>query len=264
MVLSLNDPTVDVPLGQILRIPCKFIKGKSEVQPIIIKTIAQELSLTGKNILPVIVLLLGEDRYEAILNTHILDAARQAKLDFVWCIVVDQSMQARVEAETGKVLRINLTSASEQEIVDSLKYIQTQPGSSLKAVDAEIAASRIAAEDRTTWPDFSPIVKLKCGITKGKKIDELATAFYLSPPPPPPPPPVSISIKQASRDEIQERLEYLATNRIDGFDRIDIEAASDAIFTASKSKWKSLIPMAKLECGITQSKVKTLKMVFTL
>jgi hypothetical protein len=64
----------DIALGQILRLPCKFIKGKSDAQPIILKTIAQELSGTGKNILPVVVRLLGEDKYQAILNTQILDA----------------------------------------------------------------------------------------------------------------------------------------------------------------------------------------------
>lgn len=264
MVLSLNDPTVDVPLGQILRIPCKFVKGKSEAQPIIIKTISHELSATGKNILPVIVRLLGEDRYQAILNTQILDAARQAKLDFVWCIVVNQLMQQQIEVESGQVIRVNLTTAAEQELVDALKYIQTQPGSPLKTVDATISASKIAAADRTTWQDFTPITKLGCSITKGKKLDALSSVFYLTPPPPPPSPPASISIKQASRAEIFERLDYLSTYKIGGFDVIDPEAVSDLIASANRDKWKSLTPLTKMDCGIGTARVKTLKTLFSL
>ncbi|PSB31726.1 hypothetical protein [Stenomitos frigidus] len=264
MVISLNDPTVDVPLGQILRIPCKFVKGKSETQPIVIQTIAHELSATGKNILPVIVRLLGEDRYQAILNTQILDAARQAKLDFVWCIVVNQLMQQQIEVESGQVIHINLTTASEQELVETLKYIQTQPGSPLKTVDVTIAASKIAAADRSTWQDFTPITKLGCGITKGKKLDALSAVFYLTPPPPPPAPPSTISIKQASRAEIFERLDYLTTYKIGGFDTIDPEAVSDLIASANRSKWKSLTPITKMNCGIDLAKGKTLKTLFSL
>jgi hypothetical protein len=199
----------DIALGQILRLPCKFIKGKSDAQPIILKTIAQELSGTGKNILPVVVRLLGEDKYQAILNTQILDAARLVHLDFVWCIVVNQAMQQQIEVELGQTLWVNLTTASEQDLADTLTYLASQPGSPLKGLEATIAASKIAAEDRSTWQDFTPIIKLKCGITKGKKLDALATAFYLTPPPPLPAPPAAISVKQASRAEIFERLAYL-------------------------------------------------------
>ncbi|MBC7971198.1 MAG: hypothetical protein H7Z11_13950 [Verrucomicrobia bacterium] len=254
---------LDVTLGQIRRLPCKFIKGQSEAQPIIIKAIAQELSTTGKNILPVIVRLLGEDKYQAILNTQILDAARQVKLDFVWCIVVNQPMQQQIEVELGQVLRVNLTTAPEQALVETLAYIQAQPNSPLKGLDATITASKIAAEDRSTWQDFTPIIKLKCGITKGKKLDALATVFYLTPPPPPPAPPTSISIKQASRAEIFERLDYLNTYKIGGFDTIDPETVSDLIASASRSKWKSFTPITKMACGIDTAKVKTLKTLFT-
>ena len=134
----------------------------------------------------------------------------------------------------------------------------------MKGVDATISASKIAAEDRSVWQDFTPIVKLKCGITKGKKLDELATVFYLSPPPPPPEPLAPISIKQASREEVFERLEYLATHKIGGFGTINPEKVSDLIVSASKNKWKSLTPITKMDCGIDTAKVKTLKTLFTL
>ena len=38
--------------------------------------------------------------------------------------------------------------------------------------------------------NFDPVISLKCGITKGKKLDTFKTAFYLTPLPPPPPPPL--------------------------------------------------------------------------
>uniref|UniRef100_A0ACD5H1H6 Uncharacterized protein n=1 Tax=Desertifilum tharense IPPAS B-1220 TaxID=1781255 RepID=A0ACD5H1H6_9CYAN len=73
-----------------------------------------------------------------------------------------------------------------------------------------------------------------------------------------------MSVKKASRDDIFERLEYLSTYKIGGFEMIDADKTADAIFTASKSKWKSLNPITKLECGIDAAKLKTLKTVLTL
>ncbi|MBD2034030.1 hypothetical protein H6F76_03060 [Leptolyngbya sp. FACHB-321] len=255
---------LDVTLGQIRRLPCKFIKGKSDTQPIILKTIAQELAGTGKNILPVVVRLVGEDKYQAILNTQILDAARLIHLDFVWCIVVNQAMQTQVEVELGQTLWVNLTTASEQDLADTLTYLASQPGSPLKGLEATTAASKIAAEDRCTWQDFTPIIKLKCGITKGKKLDALATAFYLTPPPPLPAPPAAISIKQATRAAIFERLAYLTSHKLSGFGTVDPEAVSDLIASVDRSKWKSLTPITKLGCGIDTAKLKALKTLFTL
>ena len=142
-------------------------------------------------------------------------------------------------------------------------YLASQPGSPLKGMEATIAASKIAAEDRSTWQDFTPITKLKCGITKGKKLDALSAVFYLTPPPVPPVPPAYISIKQASRAEIFERLDYLSTYKIGGFDAINPEAVSDLIASANRSKWKSLTPITKIDCGIDTAKVKILKTLFT-
>jgi hypothetical protein len=132
-------------------------------------------------------------------------------------------MQTQVEVELGQTLWVKLTTASEQDLADTLNYLASQPGSPLKGIDATLAASKIAAEDRSTWRDFTPIIKLKCGITKGKKLDALATAFYLTPPPPLPAPPVAISVKQASRAEILERLAYLTSHKLSGFGTVDLK-----------------------------------------
>ncbi|MEH2363267.1 hypothetical protein [Nostoc sp.] len=92
----------------------------------------------------------------------------------------------------------------------------------------------IAESNRKTWSNFNPIITLKCGITKGKKLDALAKVFFLSLLPASPP--EIVSIKSASRDEVFTRLSYLSKSQIDWFETIDIEKSSDVIFSASKGK----------------------------
>jgi hypothetical protein len=100
-------------------------------------------------------------------------------------------------------------------------------------------------------------------LTKAR-LDFIAKVFSISPPPPPPPPPEAVSVKRASRDEIFDRLNYLSTNKIGGFENIDAEKTADAIFTANKGKWKTLSPISKLECGIDTAKMKIIKTLFSL
>jgi hypothetical protein len=150
-----------------------------------------------------------------------------------------------ITSNTGTISKINLTEGSPQ-------YKSTK--------------EQIEEADRKSWKDLTPIIKLACGITKGKKLDILSEIFYLDPPEAEvlPDRPIAVNIKKASYDEILERLSYLSTYKIDGFDKVDVVRASDAIFTASKGRWRSLNPITKLECGIDRAKVKILKSVFTL
>ncbi len=76
-------------------------------------------------------------------------------------------------------------------------------------------------------------------------------------------PPI-VSIKIATRDEIFERLSYLSKNKIGGFDKVNLEVVSNDISNAIRSKWRSLNPIEKLECGIDKPKIKVLKTLFTL
>ncbi|MBW4490403.1 MAG: hypothetical protein KME12_21705 [Trichocoleus desertorum ATA4-8-CV12] len=225
------------------------------------------LKTEGHNWIPLIVEEVEDYKYQAVTNHFVYVVAAHAGLEELWCLVIKSSgpdiEQARILA--GEVTpKIDLTTATRETIQLVLKHLGSQPGSSLKGVDTTIAATRIAAEDRTTWQDFTPIVKLKCGITKGKKLDTLAAAFYLSPPPPPPEPPSTISIKQASEQEIFERLNYLTTHKIGGFDTVDPEKVSKLVANANRSKWKSLNPITKMDCEIDAAKVKTLKALFTI
>jgi hypothetical protein len=179
MALAVDDPAVRKSLGQVVRLPCKFIKGKSDTQPIVIRTIAQELSATGKNILPVIVRSLGEDKYQAILNTQIVEAARQAKLDFVWCIVVNQSMQTQIEVELGKVLRVNVAIAPESELIDTLKYIQAHKPGFNKINPEKVASAIVEYRKANKISNLNFLSKAKCGVGKAK-IAPLAENLVIS------------------------------------------------------------------------------------
>lgn len=157
----------NITLGQIQRIPCKFIKGKTDAKPIVIHEIAQKLQATKKNVLPVIIRVLGEDKYQAILHTQVLEAARKAKLDFVWCIVIDEAMEAQIQVETGHVVRVNILTAKEQEMIEVLELIKAQnPGF---RIDPKKVARAIVEYRQTQTPiNLNFLTRLKCGIGKAK------------------------------------------------------------------------------------------------
>lgn len=140
----------------------------------------------GRNWIPVIVKETGEDQYEVIGNSFIYAVAEEAGLDRVWCIVADDTEDT---VEITKVLageqtpKINLSKASRDEIMAALQFLIEQPGSPLKTVKLAIATSRIDEAPRQYWKNFEPITTLKCGITKGKKLDALKQVFYLTPQP---------------------------------------------------------------------------------
>ncbi|MEH2272838.1 MAG: Rho termination factor N-terminal domain-containing protein [Nostoc sp.] len=142
----------------------------------------------GRNWIPVIVKETGKDKYQVIANSFIYAIAEAAHLDRVWCIITDGSDET---VEVTKVLageeipKINLSKASRDEIMAALEYLIEQPGSVLKAVKPAIATNRIDEAPREYWKTLDPILNLKCGITKGKKLDALNQVFYLTPQPMP-------------------------------------------------------------------------------
>jgi len=163
----------DIPLGEVLRLPCQFIQGKSNVPAKQIEAIAQQLSKTEKNILPIVVKPLDEDNYQSVFNTQILDGARLAKKDFVWCILVDEPMLAQVQIEAGLVIAqptaaTNILVASEQEIQEALQRIKAQQPSFDK-VDSLKTAKAIVEYRKTKKPkNLTFLTTLKCGIGKAK------------------------------------------------------------------------------------------------
>lgn len=281
-------------IGKLMHLPlANIVPGEQIFESEFVVSAAAEAicQAGGRNWIPVIVKETDDYQYQVVSNHFIYAVAQQANLERVWCIVIDSEPknieQAKILAREASP-KVNLATASRDTISAALNYLIAEPGSGLKGVDIIKATNRIAEADRKSWSNFNPIINLKCGITKGK-LDALAKVFYLSAstpfappskppqavsikrassaaksPAPSPKPPEAVSIKRASRDDIFSRLSYLSTNKIGGFEAIEPETTADVIFTASKSKWKSLNPISKLECGIDTAKIKTLKTVFSL
>ncbi|MBD2462187.1 Rho termination factor N-terminal domain-containing protein [Oscillatoria sp. FACHB-1407] len=162
--------------------------GKSTNTPrFLVKASADFLKVKGgHNWVPVIVKETGEDQYEVIGNAFIYAVAKEARLERVWCIIADASQEA---AEISQVLsgevtpKINLSTASRDEIEAALQYLIDQPGSVLKGIKLPVAVNRIEEAPRQYWKNFDPVIDLKCGITKGKKLDALKQVFVLTPQP---------------------------------------------------------------------------------
>jgi ribosomal protein L21 len=160
--------SMDDDIRCLLRLPCKFIKGESDTSSIIISAIADELKRIGRNVLPVIVKQSGEDKYQVILNDQIVAAARQAKLDFVWCIIVDNGMENQLQVETGKVVRTNLQAATEKELTNFFEFIQTQEKGFSKIQPPLVAKAVVEYRQANSFKDLNFLTKLKCGIGKTK------------------------------------------------------------------------------------------------
>lgn len=138
----------------------------------------------GRNWIPVIVKDIGKDSYQVIGNSFVYAVAEEAGLERVWCIIADDNDDTttltKILAGEEKP-KINLSTASRDEIMAALQYLIEQPNSELKSVKLAIATNRIDEAPRKYWKNFEPIASLKCGITKGKKLDAIKSVFYLTP-----------------------------------------------------------------------------------
>ncbi len=160
--------SMDEDIRCLLRLPCKFIKGESNTSPMIISAIADELKKIGRNVLPVIVKQHGEDKYQVVLNDHIIAAARQAKLDFVWCIIVDDSMEKQLQVEIGKVVRTNLKAATEKELISFFEFIRTQEKGFSKIQPSLVAKAVVEYRQANSFKDLNFLTTLRCGIGRAK------------------------------------------------------------------------------------------------
>ena len=174
-------------IGNLMRLYLDNIDSSisNDTPEFLIKASAHLLKEKGdRNWIPLLVKETGKDEYEVIANSFIYAVAKEAGLDRVWCIIADDSDDT---AEITKVLakektpKINLCTASREEIVAALQYLIEQPGSALKTVKVAVAANRIDEAPRQSWQNFDPIIALKCGITKGAKLEALKQVFYLNP-----------------------------------------------------------------------------------
>ena len=178
-------------IGNLMRLYLDDIDSSisNDTSEFLVKASARLLKEKGdRNWIPLLVKETGKDKYEVIANSFIYAVAKEAGLDRVWCVIADDSDDT---AEVTKVLaqektpKINLCTASRDEIVAALQYLIEQPGSALKTVKLAIAANRIDEAPRQYWQNFNPIIDLKCGITKGAKLEALKQVFYLTPQPMP-------------------------------------------------------------------------------
>jgi hypothetical protein len=254
-------------IGKLMHLKLSKIESAepcSESEFIIAGAAEAVLQAGNRNWIPIIVKETGDYQYQVVSNHFVYAVAQQAKLDLVWCIVIDPKPsnieQAKILAREANPT-VNLSTASKDTIIAVLKYLVKEHN--WKNVKPVETANKIVDSNREQWSDFTPLTKLQCGLTKAR-LDFIAKVFSISPPPPPPPPPQAVSVKRASRDEIFDRLNYLYTNKIGGFENIDAEKTAEAIFTANKGKWKTLSPISKLECGIDTAKMKIIKTLFSL
>ncbi len=145
----------------------------------------------GHNWIPLMVKKIEGNKYQVVGSNFIYSVAEAAELEKVWCIVIEPTPEAE---ETIKVLakevmpKINLSNATREDIKSALQYLISQPGSPLKTIDLLSTIQKLEKASKEYWTDFNPVISLKCGITKGKKLEAFKTAFYLTPLSPPPPP----------------------------------------------------------------------------
>ncbi|MEM8675582.1 MAG: Rho termination factor [Cyanobacteria bacterium P01_G01_bin.67] len=176
-------------VGNLMYLDLELIEPRNKVieSEYLINATAQELSNSdARNWIPLIVKEIGEDSYQVIGNNFIYAVAETAGLEKVWCIIADDSettaklsrMLAREE-----VPRINLSTASINDIKSALEYLAQQPDSPLNKLNILKATNRIDEAPRQYWQDFKPVTKLQCGITAGKKVKALDQVFYLTPEP---------------------------------------------------------------------------------
>lgn len=137
-----------------------------------------------RNWVPLIVKQTGPKQYQTIANSLVYAIAEAAGLERIWCILTDDREETK---EISRVLcgeqlpKINLSTASHDEIYEAFQYLLKMDESPLKSVKLQVAVTRIDEAPRRYWKDFTPITQLKCGISKGKKLDALETIFYLKP-----------------------------------------------------------------------------------
>lgn len=138
---------------------------------------------SGKNWIPVIVKEVSNGEYVVVANSFIYAAAENAELEKVWCVIVDNDESAEYLTKVLAreiVPKLDLATASYEQIQGALEYISEKPNSALKGIKLLIAVTRIAEAPRHNWKSLDELTKLKCGITKGKKLDALKEVFTLN------------------------------------------------------------------------------------
>ena len=158
---------------------------QTEAHDYLIQEASSLLQTSQRNWLPVIVKEIGVDQYEVVANSFVYEAASEAGLEKVWCILVDDSEDVALVSQVlanDSIPRINLSKASRKQISKALDYLIKQPNTLLKGVSLAKATNRIDEAPREYWKTLDPITKLGCALSK-KKLKDLTKVFYLEPEP---------------------------------------------------------------------------------
>jgi len=219
----------------------------------------------GRNWIPVIVRQTGADNFQAIANIFVLAAAQEAGLDKVWCVIADDSEQTEKSAQLLSqeiAPKINLATASREEIKLALDYLINRSIRPLSGVTLATALDKIDKAPRQFWKEeLKEVTTLKCGITAAK-LKIFKEVFYSTPAPPPPPPP-QVNLATARRDEIRVGLKYLINRPANPLKDINLDDALDKLDNPYRQYWKEqLKEVTALGCGITTAKLKIFKEIF--
>ena len=182
--MSLSD------VGHLMCLPFDEIEpgNPTEVHEYLIQSAANQLALKGRNWIPVIVRETSPDQYRVIGNSFIYAVAAEAGLEEVWCIIADDEPDTEAITQSlaqETIPRTNLSTASRDEISSALDFLIRQPNSPLKGINHASVVARIDESPRQYWTSLTPITKLGCRITAGKKLKALEQIFYLTPEPMP-------------------------------------------------------------------------------
>ena len=139
----------------------------------------------GRNWIPLIVKQTGLEEYQVVANSFIFAAAEEAGIQKVWCIIADDSAITEESAQIlaqEKIAKINLATATRDEIKSALDYLIKRSINPLTGVKLATATERIDTAPRKYWKEsLIDVTNLKCGITKGKKLNIFKEVFYLTP-----------------------------------------------------------------------------------
>lgn len=174
-------------IGNLLCLPIDEVEPGplTEAHEYLIQEASNQLRVSQRNWMPIIVKETGVDQYEVVANAFVYEAVSEAGLEKVWCILVDDSEDTAVVSQTlahDAAPRISLSTASKKQISAALDYLIKQPGTLLKGVKVDKATRKLVDAPRKYWDTLNPITKLGCGISK-TKVKELNKVFYLEPEP---------------------------------------------------------------------------------
>ena len=259
-------------IGQLKELPMDSISVKNKANNILeysILATASEIEKIGNyNPVPVIVTSIGSYKYEVVSNHLTYYACKHLGFEKIYCIVVENDNKIKrlcliLNSELSP--KINLTTASREEISSSLRYVKEQ--FKLSKFDIQKATIRITDSPlRKYWESLDEILNLKCGITI-KNLQFFHNVYELHPLERPKEP-SKVFILNVTEKEILERLSYLKEVYSSDFTNVDIEIATretkNYINSIGKKRPKNISFLTKLDIGIDKKCIGRMKEIFLI